>query len=321
MPLAPVRRTTSTAQLSSTGPLLERGALGPAVAEVQRLLQAAGVPTGPVDGDFGPMTQAAVRRFQQARGLAVDGVVGPQTWAALQVRRPSPPAARPVLRPGDLGADVERVQRQLLRHGFTPGDVDGQFGGQTQRALVAFQRAKGLSADGATGAATWQALEGPVTPRPVTRPVPAAGDVRSRLLDIARGELGTRESGGNNNGAVLKYPRAFGRGREAYCADFVSWVARRAGLSMNNPFCPSVVNELKRNGDWKGRANPQPGDLVLFDWDGDRVADHIGLVESVNADGSITTIEGNTDNPRTGEEGVWRRTRSLGTVLGFGNPY
>jgi hypothetical protein len=50
-------------------------------------------------------------------------------------------------------------------------------------------------------------------------------------------------------------------------------------------------------------------------------ADHIGIVERVNADGSIGTIEGNTENPQTGQEGVWRRTRSMGTVLGFGNPY
>ena len=90
---------------------------------------------------------------------------------------------------------------------------------------------------------------------------------------------------------------------------------------MNDPYCPSVVNQLKRDGNWKGTSNPQPGDLVLFDWDRDGTADHIGIVERVNADGSIGTIEGNTENPQTGQEGVWRRTRSMGTVLGFGNPY
>lgn len=326
MPLALSRLTSSTARTTSTGPTLARGSMGPQVAELQRLLQAAGVPTGAVDGDFGPMTQAAVRRFQQAKGLTVDGIVGPQTWAALRGARPATPSApatssQPVLRQGDMGADVETLQRQLLRHGFTPGDVDGQFGGQTRRALVEFQRAKGLNADGVAGPSTWQALNGAVTPRPVTPTTPATGGVRGRMLDIARGELGTLETGGNNRGAVLKYPNAFGRGSEAYCADFVSWVSKKAGLSMNNPYCPSVVNELKRNGDWKGKSNPQPGDLVLFDWDGDRVADHIGLVERVNADGTIGTIEGNTSNPQTGQEGVFRRTRSMGTILGFGNPY
>jgi peptidoglycan hydrolase-like protein with peptidoglycan-binding domain len=310
----------SPARLVSSDPVVAFGATGPKVAEVQRLLQAAGIPTGPVDGDFGPMTQAAVRRFQQARGLAVDGVVGPKTWEALRGAGGASrtPTARPVLREGDMGADVEVLQRQLLRHGFTPGDIDGQFGPQTRRSLVAFQRAKGLNADGVAGPSTWLALEGQVTPRPV-RPVVGA-DVRSRILDIARREIGTLESG-NNRGAVLKYPRAFGRGAEPYCADFTSWVAQRAGLSMNNPYCPSVVNELKRRGDWKGKAHPQPGDLVLFDWNGDRVADHIGIVEKVNPNGTVTTIEGNTEDPQTGRQGVWRRERSLETILGFGNPY
>lgn len=90
---------------------------------------------------------------------------------------------------------------------------------------------------------------------------------------------------------------------------------------MNDPYCPSVVTDLKAQGKWKGRSNPQPGDLVLFDWDRDGRADHIGIVEKVNADGSIATIEGNTTNPQTGREGVWRRTRSMSTILGFGAPY
>jgi surface antigen len=59
--------------------------------------------------------------------------------------------------------------------------------------------------------------------------------------------------------------------------------------------------------------------MILFDWDGDGVADHIGLVEKVNSDGSVTTIEGNTSNPKTGQEGVWRRTRYESTILGYGN--
>jgi hypothetical protein len=53
---------------------------------VQTLLRGLGYDSGPVDGDYGPVTQRAVRRFQTDERLTVDGVVGPQTWSALQRR-------------------------------------------------------------------------------------------------------------------------------------------------------------------------------------------------------------------------------------------
>lgn len=305
----------------STDPQLARGAKGPAVETLQRLLQRAGVPTGPVDGDFGPMTAAAVRRFQASRGLAADGVVGPGTWQALRQAPTAPTpsgAGQPTLRTGDFGAEVETLQRALVKHGFDPAGIDGQFGPGTRAAVVQFQRAKGLAADGVVGAGTWRALEGPATVAPVK--VAPAGDFRARVLEAARREVGVTERGANR-GDALKYPQFFGRGAEAWCADFTSYVLRQAGGTMNDPSCPSVVNQLKRDGGWKGRANPEPGDLVLFDWDGDRRADHIGIVERINADGSLTTIEGNTPHPQSGVEGVWRKTRQLRDVLGFGAPY
>lgn len=62
--------------------LLKRGSKGAAVRELQTLLNARGRSLN-VDGDFGPATEAAVRAFQEQRGLTVDGIVGKQTWAAL----------------------------------------------------------------------------------------------------------------------------------------------------------------------------------------------------------------------------------------------
>ncbi len=56
---------------------------GEEVTTLQELLLAHGFDPGPVDGVFGPKTDAAVRAFQAAKGLAVDGVVGKLTWAAL----------------------------------------------------------------------------------------------------------------------------------------------------------------------------------------------------------------------------------------------
>ena len=65
-------------------PVLRNGSNGGAVKELQAKLNAHGAsPALSVDGGFGPLTEAAVRAFQTAKGLLVDGVVGSQTWAAL----------------------------------------------------------------------------------------------------------------------------------------------------------------------------------------------------------------------------------------------
>jgi hypothetical protein len=67
-------------------PILELGAHGPAVVRLQERLRAAGRDETPVDGDFGPNTQAAVLELQRSTHLAPDGVVGPGTWAVLTGR-------------------------------------------------------------------------------------------------------------------------------------------------------------------------------------------------------------------------------------------
>lgn len=74
--------STSTPTLTETRPVLKTGASGEAVRALQQLLNSGGFPCE-VDGGFGPNTESAVKRFQEARGLSVDGKVGPATWLAL----------------------------------------------------------------------------------------------------------------------------------------------------------------------------------------------------------------------------------------------
>lgn len=84
---------TDTVSVSSGS--LRRGTRGAAVVELQNALKAQGFDPGPADGDFGPKTEAAVKAFQAAKGLEVDGVAGPKTRAALaqpQAPAPAPPA-------------------------------------------------------------------------------------------------------------------------------------------------------------------------------------------------------------------------------------
>ena len=80
----------------------------------------------------------------------------PREWQIVALPAPEPlPAA--VLRRGDSGADVERLQAALTEAGF-PLVADGDFGPATERAVVNFQDAHNLGADGAVGKRTWAAL-------------------------------------------------------------------------------------------------------------------------------------------------------------------
>jgi N-acetylmuramoyl-L-alanine amidase len=131
------------------------------VHDLQARLAGAGISIGrDRPGAFGQGTESAVRAFQQARGLHVDGICGPQTWASL-VEAGYRPGDRllyhtsPMLR----GDDIAALQRRLGALGFDAGRVDGIFGERTRRALVDFQRNAGLTTDAVCGPATWECLD------------------------------------------------------------------------------------------------------------------------------------------------------------------
>jgi Putative peptidoglycan binding domain len=131
---------------ASSWPTMARGAHGSRVTTVQLLLRAHGSSLS-ADGAFGPVTAAAVRRFQSARHLAVDGVVGAQTWSALIVQ----------LRRGSHGSAVAAVQRDLRAHGYAL-TADGDFGPRTAAAVRSYQSAHHLAVDGIVGPQTWRSL-------------------------------------------------------------------------------------------------------------------------------------------------------------------
>lgn len=76
--------------------------------------------------------------------------------------------SRPVLRRGSRGAAVRDLQRMLKKAGFNAGSIDGSFGSGTRSAVIAFQRARRLAADGVVGSQTWRALTGGVPSLPST---------------------------------------------------------------------------------------------------------------------------------------------------------
>ena len=134
----------------------------------------------PVDGSFGPMTSAAVVKFQQTFNLTPDGIVGKATWYKINqiyvgVKKLSemnsegervgightPPAV--VLREGSRGSDVAQLQFLLnfisLYNNDVPSVVENSvFNAQTKQSVMAFQQAYGIEPDGVVGASTWRRL-------------------------------------------------------------------------------------------------------------------------------------------------------------------
>ena len=161
-------------------PALKLGSRGEAVLELQAALKLLGFYPDTVDGIFSQSTAIAVSQFQEAAGLAADGIVGQDTWNRLFPPAPSAienpianapvtadnseinpqaqPTNFPVLRRRMRGPAVRDLQERLRAKGFLRVSADGVFGPETQAAVKAAQRQYQLPADGIVGRATWEAL-------------------------------------------------------------------------------------------------------------------------------------------------------------------
>lgn len=151
-------------------------------------------------GRYGPGTVDAVRKFQESRGLRVDGTCGQQTWSALveagyRLGDRLLYLRQPMLR----GDDVAALQRHLGALGFDAGRVDGIFGVDTKVALDEFQRNAGLTVDGVCGRDTVRALERLSARRGDREPVAAVREVE-RLRQAPRTLEGKRVAVGHGGG-------------------------------------------------------------------------------------------------------------------------
>ncbi len=221
---------------------------------VQRLQAALKLP---VDGEFGPETEAAIKRLQARHGLTPDGVVGPETWNVIGVggeETLTPPPSAIVHKPasgphmidavdtsgpgeapaaGGAGA-VQRLQAALKL------PVDGEFGPATEAAVRRLQARHGLTPDGVVGPETWSliGLHGEET---LTPP-------RSALVDVSSGGGSTTSTAGGGEGSsvvsrviaagdeIATRPYVWGGGHGSFestgydCSGSVSYALHGAGL-------------------------------------------------------------------------------------------
>lgn len=191
------------------GSSLKNGAEGTEVRAVQQRLKELGYLKGSVDGDFGAATESAVRAFQQANNLTVDGKVGKNTLtklnsnnavpasAAKPTNTPKPkptntpkPTATPdlthdsYLQEGSNGKKVKQLQERLIELGWLSGKADGDFGGATAAAVKAFQKRAGLWDDGIAGPDTQKKLYSSSAPKTST----AAASVGESLKEGMSGD-------------------------------------------------------------------------------------------------------------------------------------
>ncbi len=195
------RQKLASGSAPRSSSLYKYGHSGDDVRRIQQRLITLGHLRGSADGQFGPLTLAAVKRFQYSARLDADGVVGSQTIAKLfyhpvsegavsspstgEPTAPAPTQPAPVVTPtqpssstdlkapvltsilkrGSRGEAVRQVQKRLIELGYLNGSADGIFGPMTEAAVRAFQRKAGIVVDGLVGSQTIAKLFSSTAPR------------------------------------------------------------------------------------------------------------------------------------------------------------
>lgn len=142
----PRKRQLATARLNDQGAKVEA---------LQRRLARLGFAPGPIDGAYGPRTKAAVEAFQMLADLEQTGRADARTVAALEDFQTD----TEIIRAGDEGPAVKRLQRRLADGPFDPGPADGEYGGKTVQAVWALEKLAGVPVDGDWGPLDEYALE------------------------------------------------------------------------------------------------------------------------------------------------------------------
>ena len=188
--------------------------------------------------------------------------------------------------------DLDHISLALQGYNFGPGYISwalANYGGYSELNAIEFS-------DMMAAQYGWAGYGDKAYVSHVLRYYPVGrlfmGEGNAAMVAVAQSQIG--------NVGGEPYWRWWGLDyRVEWCAIFVSWVADQCGY-LDSGVLPKMegvrpyVDWFIERGQWQGRDyEPSPGDIIFFDWESDGLADHVGIVESVE-DGLIYTIEGNT---------------------------
>ncbi|HEY9766458.1 MAG TPA: peptidoglycan-binding domain-containing protein [Chroococcales cyanobacterium] len=205
--------------------------------------------------------------------------MGVDNYAALA--RPS----RPMLRDGASGESVKKLQQSLRNAGFDPGEIDGDFGANTEKAVRQFQQSKGLDVDGVVGPLTWKQLGGKVAAQPSSGEIGSQGRQQMKnLLQAAERESAGLRPQGTCYAAVWGMIEKAGYGNmpgatppdslSAYACQFAEWAdsnLQAAGLRklpISDPYQAPAGSIVVVRAGTPGTAHPTAGDIVVAMGDG-----------------------------------------------------
>ncbi len=239
-----------------------------------------------VTGYFGPITEEAVKKFQNCAGLESSGIADLDTLNALFSDSASPYT----MSSGDSGSGVQKLQIRLADLGYFSADATGYYGSITTYAVQEFQKQNGLTVDGRAGSETRAVLysddaipyEGgediPLSESTVTQ---SNSEIISDALSLAYSLLGKDYIYGACG------PNSFDS------SGFIYYILKNSGLAIN-PMSPSAFSDISAWQTIPDIENLQIGDLVFFNSETGSYINHIGIyvgggsfIHASQTDGSV----------------------------------
>ena len=243
----------------AAAPTMKLGSSGSNVTDLQNRLLTLGYMDYPnATGYYGTLTKTAVIRFQSNNGLAADGIAGPLTQSKLY----SSTAKRLILKEGSSGEAVRALQLKLKELGYFSGTGTGYYGTVTRNAVIAFQKANGLSTDGIAGPATrTKAFSGSAVTAPEANTTYSAS---AAIADIALKQLDKPYLLGGNG------PNSYD------CSGLAYYAMTNAGFSVSR-YSAAAYSGVSSWTKITNTASLQKGDLIFFKSDTSSTISHMGI--------------------------------------------